>query len=41
LMTRFQDLLVPKMISYNGNWDVALKKRETGVFTATLFNFTR
>lgn len=41
LMTRFQDLLVPKMISYNGNWDVAFKKREKGVFTATLFNFTR
>lgn len=41
LMTRFQDLLVPKVLRYNGDWDVAFKKRERGVFTATLFDFTR
>lgn len=40
-MTRFGDLLVPQVIRYNGNWDVALKKRERGVFTATLFDFNR
>jgi len=40
-MTKFGDLLVPKLITYNGNWKVALKKRERGVFTATLFDFRR
>lgn len=40
-LTRFGDLLVPRVIRYNGNWDVALKKRERGVFTATLFDYTR
>jgi hypothetical protein len=38
-MTRFQELLVPKLITYNGNWKVAFKKRERGVFTASLFDF--
>jgi hypothetical protein len=41
VMTRFGDYLVPQTLRYNGNWDVALKKRERGVFTATLFNFNR
>ncbi|HEY9362849.1 MAG TPA: hypothetical protein VIQ00_06290 [Chitinophagaceae bacterium] len=41
LMTRFQDLLVPKVIRYNGEWDIPFKKRERGVFTATLFDFSR
>lgn len=40
-MTKFQDLLVPKVLRYNGTWDVVFKKRERGVFTATLFDFTR
>ncbi|MDP9230510.1 MAG: hypothetical protein M3O67_07545 [Bacteroidota bacterium] len=40
-MTRFNELLVPKTIRYNGTWDVVFKKRERGVFTATLFDFTR
>jgi hypothetical protein len=40
-MTSFGDLLVPKVMRYNGNWDVILKKREKGIFTATLFDFTR
>jgi hypothetical protein len=32
--------LVPALLRYNGNWDVAFKKRERGVFTATLFDFS-
>lgn len=40
-MTKFEDLLVPKVLRYNGTWDVVLKKREKGAFTATLFDFTR
>ncbi|RYY57429.1 MAG: hypothetical protein EOO05_18000 [Chitinophagaceae bacterium] len=39
-MTRFNGLLVPRTLRYNGNWDVVLKNRERGVFTATLFDFT-
>ena len=39
-MTKFGKYLVPKLMRYNGNWDVVLKKRERGVFTATLFDFT-
>jgi hypothetical protein len=38
-MTRFGDLIVPKVLRYNGNWDVMFKKRERGVFTATLSDF--
>jgi hypothetical protein len=40
-MEKFQDLLVPKVLRYNGTWDVVLKKREQGAFTATLFDFRR
>ena len=40
-MSRFGDLLVPSVLTYNGNWKVAFKKRERGVFTATLFDFAR
>ncbi|MEI9946695.1 MAG: hypothetical protein WDN26_21055 [Chitinophagaceae bacterium] len=40
-MTKFGDYLVPKTLRYNGNWDVVLKKRERGVFTATLFDFNQ
>jgi len=29
------------LIRYNGNWHVAFKKREHGVFTATLFDYKR
>jgi len=39
-MTKFGDLLVPKVMRYNGNWDLVFKKREKGIFTATLFDFT-
>lgn len=40
-MSKVGDLLVPKLLRYIGNWDVAFKKRERGVFTATLFDFVR
>jgi hypothetical protein len=40
-LTRFGEYLVPKVLRYNGNWDVVLKKRERGVFTATLFDFKK
>jgi len=38
-MTKIGDLLVPSLLSYNGNWKAIFKKRERGVFTATLFDF--
>lgn len=40
-MTKFGEFLVPKVMRYNGNWDVIFKKREVGIFTATLFDFTQ
>lgn len=38
-LTKFGNYLVPKTLRYIGNWDVVFKKRERGVFTATLFDF--
>jgi hypothetical protein len=38
-MTRFGQYLVPKVLRYIGNWDVVTKKRERGLFTATLFDY--
>jgi hypothetical protein len=38
-MTQFKNLMVPSLIRYNGNWKTIFKKRERGVFTATLFDF--
>ncbi len=38
-MTHFGEYLVPKVLRYNGNWDVMFRKRERGIFTATLFDF--
>jgi hypothetical protein len=38
-MMNYKNLLVPKVMRYNGNWDVIFKKREIGIFTATLFDF--
>lgn len=38
-MTRVGKLLVPSLITYNGNWKVMFKKRERGLFTATLSDF--
>lgn len=40
-MTKFGEYLVPKTLRYKGNWDVVFKKRERGIFTATLFDFTK
>jgi len=38
-MTRFNGLIVPKILRYKGDWDVIFKKRERAIFTATLFDF--
>jgi len=38
-MDKFGEFLVPKLIRYTGNWHAIFKKRERGVFTATLFDF--
>ena len=38
-MTYYKGQLVPKILRYNGNWDVAFKKREIGLFTATLLDY--
>ena len=40
-MMRFNDLMVPKVLRYKGNWDVIFKKRERAIFTATLFDFKK
>lgn len=39
-MSRVKDLLIPTLITYNGNWKVMFKKRERGLFTATLFDLS-
>ncbi|OLE61923.1 MAG: hypothetical protein AUG74_14855 [Bacteroidetes bacterium 13_1_20CM_4_60_6] len=38
-MTRFGDLLIPQVLRYNGDWKIVFKKRERGIFTATLFDY--
>lgn len=40
-LTRFGDLQVPSVLRYKGSWDVIFKKKERGVFTATLFDFKK
>lgn len=35
-MARIKHLLVPVLITYNGNWKAIFKKRERAIFTATL-----
>ena len=35
------ELWVPKVLRYNGYWNVMFKKKERAVFTATLFDFKR
>ena len=40
-MTKVGNLLVPAVLRYNGNWKAIFKKREHGVFTATLFDFVK
>ena len=39
-MGKYQDMLVPVLIRYTGNWK-ALFKKGTGCFTATLFDFIK
>jgi hypothetical protein len=39
VMTKYGEYLVPSLIRYVGNWKVISKKRERGIFTATLFDF--
>jgi hypothetical protein len=38
-LMKFGDWLVPTLIRYNGNWGLIFRRRERGVFTATLFDF--
>jgi hypothetical protein len=38
-MTKAGNILVPALIRYVGNWKAIFKKRERGIFTATLFDF--
>lgn len=38
-MATFGKLTVPSLIRYNGNWKAIFKKRERGIFTATLSDF--
>src|SRR5205085_10380304 len=38
-MTTFNGLTIPALIRYNGNWKAIFKKRERGIFTATLSEF--
>ena len=40
-MTKFDNYLLPSLIRYNGNWKAIFKKRERGIFTATLFDFNK
>jgi hypothetical protein len=38
-LSKIGEYLVPSLIRYNGNWKAIFKKRERGIFTATLFDF--
>lgn len=40
-LEKMGDLLVPKVLRYNGYWDVVFKKTERAIFTATLFDFKK
>nr|WP_214460447.1 hypothetical protein [Flavihumibacter fluvii] len=40
-MSPLKELWVPALIRYTGNWKVAFKKRERGVFTATIFDVVK
>ena len=40
-LTKFGEYLVPSLIRYVGNWKAIFKKRERGIFTATLFDFVK
>lgn len=38
-MTKQFGLLIPALVTYNGTWDVAFKKRETAAFVAKFYDF--
>lgn len=38
-MTKWNDLLLPALITYDGTWNVPFKKRETALFTARFSHF--
>ena len=40
-MIQLGELTIPSTLRYTGTWDVAFKKRERGLFTATLSDFSR
>lgn len=40
-MTKVGNLMVPALLRYVGNWKAIFKKRERGIFTATLYDFNR
>jgi hypothetical protein len=40
-MTKFGEYLVPHILRYKGNWFLFSKKRERGIFTATLYDFNK
>jgi len=40
-LIKFGEYLVPSLIRYIGNWKAIFKKRERGIFTATLFDFVK
>lgn len=41
IMEQFEDLTLPRLIRYVGDWKAITKKRERGVFTAILYGFSR
>jgi len=40
-LSKIGEYLVPSLIRYIGNWKAIFKKRERGIFTATLFDFVK
>lgn len=38
-LQKFGEYLLPIVLRYDGNWKAIFKKRERGIFTATLFDF--
>lgn len=40
-LEKFGDLLVPKVMRYEGNWHILFKQTERGAFTSTLFDFEK
>ena len=38
-MMHYKNYLVPKVLRYKGDWKIIFKKRERGIFTATLSDF--